>query len=86
MIRIAFAVFVSLVLAGSAALAACPSKVFKAHTAEARAEAQSCASHVNLGVVRAISANVVASAAAPVVKRSTYTDSKRPPYRGPTPA
>lgn len=84
MIRIAFAVFVSLVLPGSAALAACPSDVSKAHTAKARAEAQNCASQINLGAVPAISANVVASEPAPVVKRPTYTDPKRPPYEGPT--
>jgi hypothetical protein len=84
MIRIAFAVFVSFVLAGSAALAACPSDISKAHTAKAGAETPDCASHVNLGAVPAISANVVASEPAPVVTRPTYTDPKRPPYEGPT--
>jgi hypothetical protein len=83
MIRIAFAVFLSLSLAGSAALAGCPNPS-KAHTAKARAEAQNCASRVNLGAVPAISANVVANEPAPMVKSPTYTDPKPLPYEGPT--
>ena len=82
-LRIAFAVFVSLVFAGSAALAACPNPA-KAHTAKARAEALNCANRVNLGAVPAISANVVANEPAPVIKPPTYIDPKPGPYEGPT--
>jgi uncharacterized protein YggE len=82
--RIAFAVFVSLTLTSSAALAVCPSTPSKAHTAKARAEALACANRVNLGAVPAISANVVASEPAPVVKAPTYADPKAAPYEGPT--
>ncbi len=84
MIRIAFAVFVGLAFAGSAALAACPLNPSKAQTAKARAAAQNCANRVNLGAVPAISANVVASEPAPIVKPPTYADPKPAPYEGPT--
>jgi hypothetical protein len=39
-----------------------------------------------VGMVPAISANVVASEPASVVKRPTYTDPKRPPDEGPSSA
>lgn len=84
MIRIAFAVFVSLGLAGSGALAACPANPAKSHTAKARAAAQNCENRVNLGAVPAISANVVANEPAPAVKPPTYIDPKPGPYEGPT--
>lgn len=83
-LRIAFAVFMSLVLTGSAALAACPSTPAKAHTAKERAGAKNCANHVNLGAVSAISANIVAAEPAPVVKPPTYTPPAPVAYEGPT--
>lgn len=84
MIRVGFVVFVSLVLIGSAALAACPPSTAKALTAKQRAEATRCANRVNLGAVPAISANVVAGEPAPAVAAPTYTDRKPGPYEGPT--
>jgi len=84
MIRVAFAVFVSLALGGSAALAACPANFAKTHSAKARAQAESCANHVNLAAVPAISANVVAAEPMPAVKPPTYTDPKPAAYQGPT--
>ncbi|HTW53519.1 MAG TPA: hypothetical protein VME45_16630 [Stellaceae bacterium] len=84
MIRIAFAVFVSLVLAASAALAACPPVSAKPLTAKERLPARHCVDRVNLGAVPAISADVVAAEPAPVVKPPTYSDPKPGAYQGPT--
>lgn len=84
MIRIAFAVFVTLMLASAGALAGCPSTAAKADTAKARAHKGACANRVNLGAVGAISANVIAAEPAPVVKRPAYSDTKPGPYEGPT--
>lgn len=84
MIRIAFAVFVGLVLAGSASLAACPPVTAKPLTAKERLQAKRCADRVNLGAVPAISAGVVAAEPAPVVKPPTYVDQKPGAYEGPT--
>lgn len=83
-LRIAFAVLVGAAFASSAALAACPSDSAKPHTAKARAEAKNCANQVNLGSISAISADVVASEPAPVVKPPTYAEPKPAPYEGPT--
>jgi len=57
-------------------LGRCPSNLSDAHTAKARAAAQNCASHVDLGAVPLISANIVASEPSPVVERPTYADPK----------
>jgi len=84
MMRVAFAVFVSLVFAGSGASAACPPSSAKALTAKQRAEAVRCANRVNLGAVPAISANVVAAEPAPAVTAPSYTDPKPGAYQGPT--
>jgi hypothetical protein len=84
MIRIAFAVFFSLVFAGSAALAACPPTSAKPLTAKERLQARRCADRVNLGAVPAISADVVAAEPAPVVKPPSYSDPKPGAYEGPT--
>lgn len=85
MIRIAFAVFVSLALAGTAVRAACPPVSSKPHTAKERAQAAQCAAaHVNLGAVPAISANVVATEPVPVVKAPTYANPPAAAYEGPT--
>jgi hypothetical protein len=83
MMRIVFAVFVSVVLTGSAALAACPATQ-KPQTAKARAQAANCVNRVNLGAVSAISSNIVNSEPAPVVKAPTYTPPAKPDYEGPT--
>ena len=82
-LRVAIAVLVSVGLAGSIARAACPDPA-KAHTPKARAAALNCVSHVNLGAVPAISANVVADEPAPAARAPTYTDPKPAPYEGPT--
>jgi hypothetical protein len=84
MTRIAFAVFLSLVFVGSAALAACPPISAKPLTAKERLQARHCADRVNLGAVPAISAGVVAAEPAPVVKPPTYIDQKPGAYEGPT--
>lgn len=84
MMRIAFAVFVGLALAGSGARAACPVAPGKPHTAKQRAEAERCAHQVNLGEVPEISANVVAGEPAPAVKAPSYALPKPPGYEGPT--
>ncbi|HXC30398.1 MAG TPA: hypothetical protein VNV38_20760 [Stellaceae bacterium] len=83
MIRIVFAVFVSSVLVGSAALAACPSTQ-KPQTAKARAQAANCANHVNLGAVSAISSNIVNSEPAPAAKAPSYTLPAKADDEGPT--
>ena len=83
MMRIVFAVFVSMVFAGSAALAACPS-MQKPQTAKARAQAAGCANRVNLGAVSAISTSIVNSEPAPVAKAPSYTPPAKPDYEGPT--
>lgn len=82
--HIAFAVFVSIALAGFGARAACRPTSTKPHTAKERALAARCAKEVNLGGVPEISANVVDSEPAPVIKKSTYSDPKPAPYEGPT--
>jgi hypothetical protein len=84
MMRIAFAVFVGLALAGSGAWAACPSVPAKPHTAKQRAQAERCAHQVNLGQVPEISANVVASEPAAAIKAPSYIDPKSAGYEGPT--
>lgn len=84
MIRIAFAVFVGLVLAASGALAACPSVPVKPHTAKERAQAERCAHQVNLGGVPEISSDIVAGEPAPAVKAPSYAVPKPGPYEGPT--
>src|ERR1700761_6699753 len=84
MIRIAFAVFVSLVLAGSASLGACGPISAKPLTAKERLQAKHCADRVNLGTVPALSADVAAAEPAPVVKPPTYVDQKPGAYEGPT--
>lgn len=83
MIRIAFAVFLSVALAGSAAPAACPSTQ-KPQTPKTRAQMASCGSRVNLGAVSAISANIVNAEPAPVVKAPSYTPPAKADYEGPT--
>lgn len=83
MIRIVFAVFVSVVLAGSAALAVCPSTQ-KPQTAKTHAQAGNCVNRVNLGAVSAISANIVNAEPAPAVKAPSYSLPAKPDYEGPT--
>jgi len=81
MIRIAFAVFA---LCSPRDSGVSPRRCLKPIPRKARADAQSCASQVNLGAVPAICANVLASEPAPVVKRPTYIDPKRPLDEEPT--
>jgi hypothetical protein len=77
--RIAFPVFITIFLAGSAATAACPVAQPNGHQVKARPQADDC---VNLGGVPQISANIVAAEPAPAVKAQTSTAST--PYEGPT--
>jgi hypothetical protein len=84
MIRIVFAVSVSVAVASSAALAACPSTHQKPQTAKARAQAENCANHVNLGAVSAISAGIVNSEPTPAAGAPAYTPPTQNAYEGPT--
>ncbi|HML09590.1 MAG TPA: hypothetical protein VK432_01930 [Stellaceae bacterium] len=84
MIRIMFAVFVSMAVASSDAVAACPSTQQKTPTAKARTQAENCGTRVNLGAVSAISANIVNSEPAPAVAAPTYTPPAQTDHQGPT--
>lgn len=77
--RIAFPLFITIFLAGSSAMAACPAAQPNSHQAKARPPAGDC---VDLGGVPQISANIVAAEPAPAVKAPTSTT--QTPYEGPT--
>jgi hypothetical protein len=68
-------------LAGSAAMAACPVAQPNSHQAKARPQADDC---VDLGGVPQISANIVAAEPAPAVKAPTSPVPAPTPYEGPT--
>jgi hypothetical protein len=82
MVRLAFAVFLSTMLAGGAASASCPNDSKpKAHQAQLRQHADNC---VDLNAVSQISADVVAAEPTPIVKTPTYTEPTSAKYEGPT--
>jgi hypothetical protein len=84
MVRVAFAVLISVVLAHSGAIAACPSASSnppKNHPTKARAQTDNC---VNLSAVPQISANVVAAEPRPTPKTPSYVEPTSAPYEGPT--
>jgi hypothetical protein len=81
MVRVAFAVFISLALAHGVATAACPSNPPKNHQTKAHAQPDNC---VNLNAVPQISANIVAAEPRPAAKPPTYAQPTSAPYEGPT--
>lgn len=79
--RIAFAVFVSAVVAVAGnAIAACPDLQPQAHQTKKPSKTPPC---VSLGAVPQISAQVVAGEPAPVAKPKTYEGLPSTPYQGP---
>ena len=85
MIRIAFAVFIGTFLASGDAMAACannpPSNSHtKARPTKTRSASDYC---LDLNAVPQISANVVATEPAPVVKQPSYSLPTPAPYEGP---
>ena len=81
MTPIAFAVFISVALAGAAAFAACPDVPPNARHTKKHPQAESC---VNLSGVPQISAQVVAAEPAPIAKAPAYAPSTPATYEGPT--
>jgi len=84
MIRIAFAVFVSVALFNASASAACVAarpKDHPAHEAKKQARKAPC---VDLLGVSQISADLVAAEPAPAVKPPSYTPAPPGQYEGPT--
>jgi hypothetical protein len=79
--RLAFPVFMTLSLAGSAAMAACPVAQPNSHQAKARPQADGC---VDLGGVPQISANIVGAEPAPAVKAPTSPVAAPTASEGPT--
>ncbi|HZK92070.1 MAG TPA: hypothetical protein VFC56_18160 [Stellaceae bacterium] len=80
--RIAIAVFVSVALAASGGLAACPSHPPKTHRAKPRPQANNC---VDLNAVPQITSQIVAGEpAAPVAKTPAYEPLSASKYEGPT--
>ena len=83
MVRIAFAVFLSAVLFADVAQAACAVNPPHANTQHAKKHPPK-GDCLNLTAVPQISAGVVASEPAPVVKAPSYTPPAQNPYEGPT--
>ena len=82
MVRVAFAVFLSIATVGGGAIAACPdNNQPKTQTSKKHKPTDNC---VNLTVVPQISAQIVAAEPAPVVKTPTYSDPTPAKYEGPT--
>lgn len=82
MTRIAFAVFISAFLAGTAAGAACPGDQPKSHPTKSHKQADNC---VDLNAVPQISAGVVNAEPMPTAaKAPTYSVPTTGPYEGPT--
>ena len=78
--RIAVAVFTSIALVASGALAACPPQSKKPHPNKPRAHAKNC---VDLGSVPQIGAQIVAREPAPAKPRGYQPPAERG-YEGPT--
>jgi hypothetical protein len=86
MTRIAFAVFIGAVLAGTGTYAACPPNpakptLPKSHHAKPRSPADNC---VNLSTLPQISNTIVTAEPAPAVTAPAHNDPAVPKYEGPT--
>jgi hypothetical protein len=82
MVRVAFAVFISVGIAAGGAMAACPdNNPPKTQTAKKQKPTENC---VNLSTVPQISAQVVAAEPAPQAKAPSYTAPTPANYEGPT--
>jgi hypothetical protein len=81
MMRIAFAVFTCVALAGAAAFADCSPNRPHSHSAKKQARLDPC---VNLTGVPQISADVVAAEPAPAAKAPAYVPPTAAGYEGPT--
>jgi hypothetical protein len=85
MVRVAFAVFISVATAAGGAMAACPDNQPKTQAqAQAAKKLKPSENCVNLSTVSQISAGVVAAEPAPIVKGPTYTEPTAANYEGPT--
>jgi hypothetical protein len=86
MLRVAFAVFISIATAAGGAMAACPDNQPKTQAAKppSSAKQQPTGNCINLATVPQISAQVVAAEPAPTVKTPAYAEPAAAKYEGPT--
>ena len=85
MVRVAFAVFISIMTVAGGAMAACPdTQPNQPKTQAAKKQHKPAENCFNLMSVPQISAQVVAAEPAPQVKAPTYTAPTQANYEGPT--